>query len=185
MVVDIEEALAELWLFVLVDRPDAIAFLTQWRRQLEADERAAAELDRMVLEWEGIAARALGETEVGQERQRVLGNMLTWAQRVKGSRGVESEDKNLVYSGGVQQALGATEGSLGAVDVLKPMVETVGEMPEEESKETELKGVDRPKGNHNNGANGFDKAKRAKRRFRRPWVQGQNGNSNAHGNGGG
>jgi hypothetical protein len=175
---EVEEALAELWLLVLVDRPDALEWLVQWRRHLEkVDEAAAKELDRMVAEWELIAARARGEVEMGKERERVLGEMIAWARHVKATR--ESEGPGPVDTSGVRAALGAAEGGPGGVDALEQMVEAVGEMQNEErgtrgkgfGVPTEADGAEPDKGNKRG----------SKRRYRRPWVRGQNG---SNGNGG-
>ncbi len=171
---EVEGALAELWLFVLVDRPDALEWMVRWRRHLEeVDETAAKEADRVVAEWEMIVARALGEVETGKERERVVGEMMAWARSVKATRAGEGP----VGTSGVQAALGAAEGGPGGVNALEQMVEAVGELQKEEQG-TWGKGFGVP--NEANGAEPDKGNKRgSKRRYRRPWARGQNwGNGN-------
>jgi hypothetical protein len=185
MAMDVEEALAELWLFALIDRPDALEWVARWKRHLdEVDGAAAEEVDRMVADWELIAARALGAVEMGRKRERVVGEMMAWAQRVKGMRrdtqGVGA-GVGVVDTLGVQAALDAAEGGPGGVDSLEQMVEAVGEMQEERGS-TRGKGFGRPNGN--GAAPGPEEKGRrgSKRRYRRPWARGPNGGDE---NGGG
>lgn len=193
-----EEAMAELWLFALIDRPDAVEWAERWKRHLEeVDAAAAMEAGRLAGEWEAIAARALGEVELAEERQRVLGELVAWAQRVKEGR----KNGGAVAAGaagggrGGQPALDAEEGGPGAVDALEGMVEAVREIQHEEEGEMKKKGGNkgfgRPvntnghghtKGNGNSGQppEGKRGGGAAKKGFRRPWRRG-NGNGNGSG----